>query len=88
VGTGLKAGSEVTLTVDIRDAEDPVTGFTAMERTTGFSISILAQAIAVGTVPTGAVRYENAMRGTDFVSELQRRGIQISEKWKSNLVAE
>ena len=88
VGTGLKAGSEVTLMVDIRDQEDPVTGFTAMERTTGFSISIVSQAIAAGIVPTGAVRYENAMRGTDFVSELQRRGIQISEKWKSNLVAE
>ena len=81
VAGGIKDGSQATLTVDIRDQEDTVTGFTAMERTTGFSLSIVAQAIAAGSVPTGAVRYENAMNGHEFFHDLKRRGIGWSESW-------
>jgi lysine 6-dehydrogenase len=83
VAKGTREGKPAELTVDIRDQEDPMTGFTAMERTTGFSISIVAQAIAKGTVPSGAIRYENAMRGKEFASELQRRNIRFAEHWES-----
>jgi lysine 6-dehydrogenase len=78
--TGTKNGDNVCVTVDIHDRQDPVTGFTAMERTTGFSLSIIAQAIAAGTVAPGAIRYETAMTGTAFMAELQRRGIQFAEQ--------
>jgi lysine 6-dehydrogenase len=78
--TGRKNGENVCVTVDILDRQDPVTGFTAMERTTGFSLSIIAQAIAAGTVAPGAIRYETAMTGTAFMAEIRKRGIQFEEQ--------
>jgi len=78
--SGRKNGENVCVTVDILDRQDPVTGFTAMERTTGFSLSIIAQAIAAGTVAPGAIRYETAMTGTAFMAEIRKRGIQFEEQ--------
>jgi lysine 6-dehydrogenase len=77
VGMGIHHGEPVTHTVDIFDREDPETGFTSMERLTGFSLSILAQHVAAGRVDPGACRYENAMRGGEFVDELRRRGVTV-----------
>lgn len=77
VGQGLRGGEHVRLQVDIFDREDERTGFTSMERLTGFSMSIFAIEVANGNVPTGAVRYENAMTGTKFLEELQKRGISV-----------
>ena len=80
VATGTKGGKAVRFEVDIFDRQDTVTGFTSMERLTGFSLSIIAQSIAKGSMPKGVLRYETAMSGHDFVAELGRRGIQISER--------
>lgn len=77
VGEGMKDGQKVRHQVDIFDKEDPATGFTSMERLTGFSAAIYAIAIAEGHVATGAIRYENAVTGTKFVEELQRRHIPM-----------
>lgn len=77
VGKGTKDGKPKTLQVDIFDKEDEATGFTSMERLTGFSVAIYAEAISKGEMPEGAIRYENAMTGVRFVEELQRRGIQL-----------
>jgi len=76
VGVGLKEGERVRVQLDIHDRQCPSTGFTSMERTTGFSISIHAIAIANGMVPAGAVRYENALTGKYVMSEIEKRGIQ------------
>ncbi|HMS56250.1 MAG TPA: saccharopine dehydrogenase C-terminal domain-containing protein [Fimbriimonadaceae bacterium] len=78
VGMGTKDGQPKTLQIDIFDKEDEVTGFTSMERLTGFSASIYAIEIANGHMPDGAIRYENGMSGTKFVQELERRGIQLT----------
>lgn len=77
VGTGTKDGQPVRKQIDIHDKECEKTGFTSMERLTGFSMAIYAHAIAQGATPKGAVRYENAMTGTKFVEEIQKRGVQL-----------
>lgn len=77
VGIGKKDGAPKKVQIDIFDREDEVTGFTSMERLTGFSQSIYAIALAEGQVPAGAHRYETAMTGTKFVEEIQRRGVVL-----------
>ena len=77
VGTGTLNGRPGRVQVDIHDKQCEATGFTSMERTTGFSIAIHAAAIASGTLPPGCLRYESALTGTDFCAEIQRRGIKI-----------
>lgn len=77
VGVGTKDGQPKTLQIDIFDKECEVTGFTSMERLTGFSTAIYAKAIAEGRVPTGCNRYETALTGVYFVQELQKRGIDL-----------
>jgi lysine 6-dehydrogenase len=75
VGKGLRDGKPTTIQVDIFDQQDAHTGFTSMERLTGFSMSIVAQEVVQGRVDKGSVRYEKAMTGRAFLSELNRRGI-------------
>lgn len=80
VGVGTTDGQPTSIQVDIFDKQDPETGFTSMERLTGFSTSIIAQEVVNGRVAKGAVRYENAMTGTDFLAALHKRGIDIRIK--------
>jgi lysine 6-dehydrogenase len=62
------------------DFYDEETGFTAMERTTGCDISIVAIMMANGQTKKGSVPLELAISSSDFVHELSRRGISVSEK--------
>ncbi len=78
VGTGQKGGEKLRLQVDIFDKQDEQTGFTSMERLTGFSMAIVATEIAEGHVAKGAVRYEVATSGKKFLDKLQERGVGIS----------
>lgn len=77
VGVGTKDGKPWRGQIDIFDRQDENTGFTSMERLTGFSAAIFAHQIAEGHVEAGALRYELAMTGTLFVQELQKRGISL-----------
>lgn len=77
VGRGTKGGQAVQLQIDIFDKQDPTTGFTSMERLTGFSMAIYAIEVAAGNVPAGAIRYESAVTGTKFLDELERRGVHL-----------
>lgn len=80
VGIGVKDGRPTAIQIDIFDRQCPDTGFTSMERLTGFSTSIIAQEVAQGRVAKGAVRYENSMSGTSFLQELIKRGISVKIK--------
>ena len=80
VGIGIKDGRPTAVQIDIFDMQDDETGFTSMERLTGFSTSIIAQEVALGKVQKGAVRYENAMTGTAFIQQLLRRDIDVAIK--------
>ncbi|MFX0123580.1 MAG: saccharopine dehydrogenase family protein [Candidatus Hodarchaeota archaeon] len=77
---GENDGRPAQTQVDLMDFYDEVTGFTAMERTTGWDISIVAIMMADGQTRKGVVPLELAISSMDFVHELQRRGISVSEK--------
>lgn len=77
VGIGTKNGNPARIQIDIFDKQCEDTGFTSMERLTGFSTSIIAQEVVQGRVEKGAINYENAMTGTSFLRELKKRGIDI-----------
>lgn len=77
VGIGKKGGENKRVQLDIFDRECEVTGFTSMERLTGFSQAVYAKEIADGNVGPGAHRYETAMTGTRFVEEIQKRDVTI-----------
>jgi lysine 6-dehydrogenase len=78
VGEKDKRPAEVVL--DIVDYYDERTGFTAMERTTGWHASIVAIMMARGETPRGAKPLEIAVSGSSFVQEMKKRGINLSEK--------
>lgn len=66
---------DLTVELDLVERHDEATGFSAMERLTGFSTAIMAQALADGAVPTGCVPYELALSGEEFLRRLSLRGI-------------
>jgi len=55
------------------------TRFSAMERTTGWSASIVAIMMARDDTPRGAKPLETAVSVHSFVKESQRRGIKVTE---------
>lgn len=69
----------MALTLDLMDFYDPETGFTAMERTTGWHAAIVAGMMARGETPCGAVPLERAVDPERFVAEWLRRGIPIQQ---------
>ncbi|MET0649001.1 MAG: saccharopine dehydrogenase C-terminal domain-containing protein [Pyrinomonadaceae bacterium] len=76
----LAAGGESRLRYDIIDRFDPRTGLSAMQRTTAFPASIVAQMMARGeTTRRGAVPQEHCIPSDAFVAELARRDIRIDE---------
>ena len=63
-------------TLTLRDVERD--GFTAMQRTTGFSASIVAQLIASGrSKRKGALRQERDFDAAEFVDELRKRDFDL-----------
>jgi lysine 6-dehydrogenase len=75
--TGLKAGQPTEVLLDLADSYDEETGFTAMERTTGWDGAIVAGMMARGQTPRGAVPVELAVSPDLFVDELAKRGIRV-----------
>ncbi|MGE5138646.1 MAG: saccharopine dehydrogenase family protein [Rudaea sp.] len=72
---GIKGGRAATVTLDLIDRFDEETGFSAMERTTGFHLAIVAGMIARGEISRGAVPLERAVPAGRIVQELERRGM-------------
>lgn len=69
-----------TLRYDILDRFDERTGLSAMQRTTAFPASVIAQMMARGeTSEKGAVPQERCVPARAFVEELARRNIRIAE---------
>jgi lysine 6-dehydrogenase len=77
--TGRKGGRPAEATLELVDLYDEATGFTAMERTTGWDGAIVAAMMARGQTPRGAVPVELAVPPALFVEEMRRRGFQIQE---------
>jgi lysine 6-dehydrogenase len=77
---GEKDDRPAEIVLELLDYYDDATQFTAMERTTGWSASIVAIMTAQGETPRGAKPLEIAVPGRPFVKELERRGIKLTEK--------
>ena len=77
---GLKGGHKTSAVVELIDYYDPVAGFTSMQRTTGWHLSIVAYLMAQGRTPIGSIPLEVAVTGETFVREARRRGFNITER--------
>jgi lysine 6-dehydrogenase len=82
IGRGLKDGVEREVVVDLFDRYDEATGFTAMERTTGWHAAIICAVQARGQTPRGGVPVELAVPGPAFAEELNKRGFDLRVNFK------
>jgi len=76
---GRRGGAPAAAVVELIDRYDEATGFTAMERTTGWDGSIKAILNARGVTPRGAHPAEIAVPGPLYAEELRRRGFSLTE---------
>jgi lysine 6-dehydrogenase len=79
---GRKDGRAASVVVELIDRYDEATGFTAMERTTGWDGSIKAIMNARGVTPRGVNPAELAVPGPLYAVELRRRGFSFTETYK------
>jgi lysine 6-dehydrogenase len=76
---GRKDGHPAQVLLDLIDHYDEATGFTAMERTTGWDGSIKAILNARGVTPRGVQPAEVAVPGSLYATELHKRGFSLIE---------
>jgi len=76
---GKKDGHTAQVLLDLIDRYDGATGFTAMERTTGWDGSIKAIMNAHGVTPRGVNPAEIAVPGPQYAAELRKRGFSLAE---------
>jgi lysine 6-dehydrogenase len=81
IGKGSKNDQDTTVTVDLVDYYDPTTGFTGMERLTGWHCSIMMIFQALGKVTPGVIPVELAVPAGNFMQEITRRGINFQVSW-------
>ncbi len=74
---GTSAGRDVEAVIDLFDYFDETTGFSAMERTTGWHAAIMAILAARGEIAKGAVPVERAVSGKRALDECRARGFKI-----------
>ncbi len=83
---GKRDDRKTQVVYDLLDYGDPRTGFTAMQRTTGFPAAIVLALLAQGGVwQTGVVPVEKAIDGRFMLEAVRERGIQVKEtirRWK------
>jgi lysine 6-dehydrogenase len=78
---GRKDGNTAQVQVELIDRYDEQTGFTAMERTTGWDASVKTILNARGVTPRGIKPAELAVPGPLYASELRKRGFSITETY-------
>lgn len=77
---GKKNDHDAEALVEVIDYYDEETGFTAMERGTGWSAAIVAEMMARGETPRGAGGVETQVPARPFVEALRQRGINVTER--------
>lgn len=77
-GTGARDGRDTRLTVELIDRYDEATGFTAMQRLTGWHAAIVLGLAVRGQLPSG-VRSVESVAGALVVAEGRQRGWVIEE---------
>jgi lysine 6-dehydrogenase len=82
-GVGVDTGgAERALIIDLIDYYDEETGFTAMERLTGWHAGIMAEFIARGVVKPGTWPMEQAVPASTFMDKVRERGFNVTERWE------
>ena len=74
---GKKDSKKVELNLDAIELYDKKLGLTAMEKWTGWHISIMAIEIAYNRIDKGAISVENALSGHTFLEEAKKRNYDI-----------
>ncbi|NOZ00093.1 MAG: hypothetical protein GXP40_12975 [Chloroflexi bacterium] len=82
IGVGEKDGAEAKVTVDLIDRYDDETGFTGMERLTGWHCAIMMGFQARGVIGPGAHRMESAVPSADVMEAVRQRGIPFETRWE------
>ncbi len=77
---GTKDGREAESQVELIDHYDEETGFTAMERATGWSAAIVAEMMARNETPRGAGGVETQVPAGPYVEELYRRNFDLKHE--------
>ncbi len=77
VGSGVKDGKDTIVTIDLIDYYDDATGFTAMERLTGWHCAMMMGFQARGRVPAGGISMETAVPAGKFMEAVRQRGIEF-----------
>lgn len=80
---GEKGGARAESVIELIDYYDEKTGFTAMQRLTGWHASIVAILAAQGGIGRGAIPVELAVPGDVVVDEVRRRGFNVTERIES-----
>ena len=81
VGYGKKNEEETTVTIDLIDYYDKETGFTAMERLTGWHCAIMMGFQARGRIPEGGISMEVAVPAGEFMQAVRERGIKFEVRY-------
>jgi len=80
VAEGKKAGKPKKIGWELVDYYDEKTGISAMERSTGYSLSITGQMQARGEIgKAGVFTPDEAIPAEKYISELGKRGVMIKE---------
>jgi len=74
---GKSNGSPTTCTLDLVERYDKATGFTAMEKLTGWHAAMVAILSAQGEVPRGGVPVESVLTSEQIAHECYKRGWNI-----------
>lgn len=74
---GRHRGKDAAVSIDLVDRYDEATGFTAMERTTGFAAAIVCATLARGEAPLGVSALETAIDAKKFVEAFLARGFDL-----------
>jgi lysine 6-dehydrogenase len=70
-------GENEKMVMELMDFYDDRTGFTAMQRTTGFGAAIVAIMLAKGEIPSGSVRLEEVVDAKKYIDEMGKRGFEL-----------
>lgn len=73
------ADAVVEAQIDLLDAYDERTGFTAMERTTGYSAAIVMHLLAQGRIAPGVHTPDQAVPVEPYIEALLERGFRLTE---------
>jgi lysine 6-dehydrogenase len=79
---GKKDGEETTVTIDPIDDYDEETGFTTMERLTGWHWAMVMGFQAHGHVPVGGISMEIAVPSAEYMQAVREQGIKFEIRYE------